>query len=197
MNALVAFVLGLLSGWIIEWIIDWVYWRRRTGVLQDENNRLRDQLAQAQAATKDQEGHRQPPLAQAEEKNGELEGQLRARLAQAEARNKDLERQLAIQAPIPVGAPEKLASVEAGANVLPQSVPAAPPDQDDLILINGIGPVIAGKLGQAGIRTFDQLAHLTPDQLRGIVGDSISRLADEEDLITQAKHFAAQKRGRG
>jgi predicted flap endonuclease-1-like 5' DNA nuclease len=196
MNAITAFILGLLGGWIIEWIVDWLYWRRRTGALQEENRRLRDQLADAQESKKEQEILLRAQLGQAEEANQEQERRFRADLAQAEERNRELERQIAVQAAVPAGVPERLAAVETGADTVSRAA-VVPIEQDDLILINGIGPVIAGKLGLAGIRTFEQLGHLTAEELRGIVGDSISRLANEDDLIAQARHFAAQKRARG
>ncbi len=197
MNTITAFILGLLVGWLVEWIIDWLYWRRRTGALQEENRRLRDQLSDAQESKKEQEILLRAQLGQAEEANQEQESRFRAELAQAEERNRELERQLAVQAAVPGGVPERLTAVGAGADTVTRTAAAAPIEQDDLILINGIGPVIAGKLGQAGIHTFEQLGHLTADELRGIVGDSISRLANEDDLIAQAQHFAAQKRARG
>jgi predicted flap endonuclease-1-like 5' DNA nuclease len=186
MNAITAFILGLLVGWIVEWIIDWIYWRRRTGALQEENRRLREQLADVQESKKEQEILLRAQLKQAEEASQEQERQFRAELAQAEERSRELERQLAVQAAVP-----------AGVDGVTRSAVAVSFEQDDLILINGIGPVIAGKLRQAGIQTFEQLGRLTAADLRGIVGDSISRLADEDDLIEQARHFAAQKRARG
>lgn len=72
----------------------------------------------------------------------------------------------------------------------PQVPPAAPPVPDDLIIIKGIGPVIARKLNESGIYTFKQLAAITPERLRQIVGDVIQRLADEQDIIDQAKVLA-------
>lgn len=69
-------------------------------------------------------------------------------------------------------------------------VPALP---DDLVVIKGIGPVIARKLNDAGILTFADLAAITPERLRAIVGESIQRLADEEDILSQARTLAAEK----
>jgi len=63
---------------------------------------------------------------------------------------------------------------------------------DDLEVIVGIGPVIARELNQAGIFTFAELAKLTADQLRAILGDKIQRLADEDDLLNQARKLAEQ-----
>ncbi len=80
---------------------------------------------------------------------------------------------------------------------LPQAVqepsPLPGPVPDDLEVIKGIGPVIARLLNQAGIFTFDQLSHQTPESLRGILGDQIKRLADEEELIRQAGELAHRR----
>jgi len=65
-----------------------------------------------------------------------------------------------------------------------------PPVPDDLELIKGIGPVIAKLLNEAGVFTFRQLAELTPDKLREVVGNKIQRLADEEDILAQAREYA-------
>ncbi len=64
---------------------------------------------------------------------------------------------------------------------------------DDLQQIRGIGPVIAKKLNDAGITTFAELADLTVTQLEEIVGEEIRRLADEEDILRQARELAARK----
>ncbi|NTW01072.1 MAG: hypothetical protein HGA19_07130 [Oscillochloris sp.] len=41
---------------------------------------------------------------------------------------------------------------------------------DDLTLINGIGPVYAKRLFDAGIATFDQLAAASPEKVRSVIG---------------------------
>ncbi len=74
---------------------------------------------------------------------------------------------------------------------------AAEPSQakeDDLTLINGVGPVIAGMLKDAGIDTFEKLAALPIEKLREILGDLVERLVDEQSLLDQAKEFAKEKR---
>lgn len=105
-------------------------------------------------------------------------------------------------APIPVPVPlPSIPSVSAPAPAAPatQNEPEKREEQkkqetpDDLIIIKGIGPVINTKLNQAGITTFRQLANLTAPQLRAIVGDVIQRLADEDDIINQARELADQK----
>ena len=67
-------------------------------------------------------------------------------------------------------------------------------EKDDLEIIDGIGPVIAGQLNKAGIYTFAQLGALDADRLREIVGDLVQRLADEDDLIAQARELAGKKK---
>lgn len=74
----------------------------------------------------------------------------------------------------------------------PLEAPSA--EEDDLTLINGIGPVIAGMLKEAGVDTFEKLAALPIERLREILGDLVERLVDEQSLLEQAKEFAKEKR---
>jgi len=71
--------------------------------------------------------------------------------------------------------------------------PATPVVPDDLAVIKGIGPVIAKKLNQAGIMTFEQLGNLTPADLEQILGNEIKRLANEDSLLKQARELAHKK----
>ena len=64
---------------------------------------------------------------------------------------------------------------------------------DDLEIIKGIGPVIRGILNQGGIFSFAELAALTPDDLREIVGERIERLAKEEVILEQARKLAEEQ----
>jgi predicted flap endonuclease-1-like 5' DNA nuclease len=64
---------------------------------------------------------------------------------------------------------------------------------DDLEIIVGIGPVIAKTLQYAGIFTFAQLAALSMDDLKAIVGARIERLADEEKILAQAQKLADEQ----
>ncbi len=66
---------------------------------------------------------------------------------------------------------------------------------DDLILINGIGPQIEQRLNKAGIYTFKQLADLKPKQVRKLIGKA-KNLADEKDIIEQARRFVKQQKPR-
>ena len=48
--------------------------------------------------------------------------------------------------------------------------------KDDLKTIKGIGPVIAARLNNIGVHSFEDLAKLSPDQLRAVVGAKIEKL---------------------
>jgi predicted flap endonuclease-1-like 5' DNA nuclease len=64
---------------------------------------------------------------------------------------------------------------------------------DNLEIIVGIGPVIARLLNSAGIFTFAELSVLTARDLRDIVGERIQRLANEEQILTQARQLAEEQ----
>ncbi|MEZ4707678.1 MAG: helix-hairpin-helix domain-containing protein [Caldilineaceae bacterium] len=62
--------------------------------------------------------------------------------------------------------------------------------KDDLQKINGIGPVYAGRLHAAGIHTFTQLAQLSPEQVRQIIGPLRSgHMIVPEAWIAEARQF--------
>ena len=44
MNLVGMFVLGLLTGWLVEWVIDWFYWRSRHYRLASENAHFRERI---------------------------------------------------------------------------------------------------------------------------------------------------------
>lgn len=69
------------------------------------------------------------------------------------------------------------------------------PDQDRLTDIKGIGPVYAGKLYEAGIQTFRQLAAMTPEEVYTLIGEPKWRMRsiDARHWIEQARHLASQR----
>ena len=69
------------------------------------------------------------------------------------------------------------------------------PAQDRLTDIKGIGPVYAGKLYEAGIQTFKQLAAMSPDEILALlnVPSWRTRSIDVQHWIEQAKHLASQR----
>lgn len=63
--------------------------------------------------------------------------------------------------------------------------PAGRVAPDDLEIINGIGPVFARRLQEAGVRTFAELAATSPERLLEIVRSSPG-LADPDSWRAQA-----------
>jgi predicted flap endonuclease-1-like 5' DNA nuclease len=68
-------------------------------------------------------------------------------------------------------------------------------DHDRLTDIKGIGPVYAGKLYEAGIFTYRQLAAMSPEVLKLVIDEPEwrSRAIDAESWIEQAKLLAARR----
>lgn len=59
--------------------------------------------------------------------------------------------------------------------------------EDDLEIIEGIGPKISGILKNAGVRTFDQLANTSLDRLEDILRDGGIRIAAPETWAEQSR----------
>ena len=178
MSTLATFVLGVLVGWLIEWMIDWLYWRRQRHNAQLELQQIKRRL---QTAEETRNSMKEDLAYQIDQNTA-----LKDRCAGLEIDLSAMRSQL--------GQYEGAAASSAASRTASMLVPTVP---DDLEVINGIGPVIARKLNNAGVITFKQLAALTPVQLREIVGDVIQRLADEEQLIAQAAELAAKKASGG
>ena len=81
-------------------------------------------------------------------------------------------------------APAEAPVVEAAA----EEAPAASADGDKLTDINGIGPVIEGKLKALGVTTFQQIADFTAEDVERIDGElNFKGRIDREEWISQAK----------
>jgi len=65
----------------------------------------------------------------------------------------------------------------------PYHVEERPPD--DLTILRGIGPAFAERLHQAGIRTFAQLAQLTPEEAAALCRVPLGRVL-RNDWVGQA-----------
>lgn len=66
-----------------------------------------------------------------------------------------------------------------------------------LEVLKGIGPASVKRLNKAGVFTFDDLALLSPEELRNILGNVLKRAAiTENQVIAEAKKFAQQKQNR-
>ena len=75
--------------------------------------------------------------------------------------------------------------------------PEAPEQQgDNLTRISGVGPVVAGRLAEAGIRTYSDIADATPEALAGALvglpGCSADRIRSA-DWIGQAERLGAAR----
>ncbi len=68
---------------------------------------------------------------------------------------------------------------------------AAPARRDPLEKINGIGPVYKRRLYEAGVYTFQQLAALSPEQIREIIQPKSWQKIEPESWIQQARELAA------
>jgi len=76
----------------------------------------------------------------------------------------------------------------------PPTVAAEQPPAEDLEIVEGIGPKIAGILRDSGVYTLAQLASLDPERLRQILRDrdpNLLRLADPATWPEQARLAAA------
>jgi NADH-quinone oxidoreductase subunit E len=63
--------------------------------------------------------------------------------------------------------------------------------EDDFTVISGIGPTFQRRLKAAGIRTYADLAALTPEQVAEIIGWPVERVI-RTGLIEQAARLAQQ-----
>jgi len=93
---------------------------------------------------------------------------------------------------------ERIAAIETKINKRSQLAKTKPirdrAGRDNLQAIRGIGPVIAKRLNDAGIYTFEELAQVAPEELEEILGALIKKFfPGEEKMIAQAKEFAQQK----
>lgn len=74
---------------------------------------------------------------------------------------------------------DRLISIAAPREPEPPTFRVVPPRQtDDLTNINGIGPVFAARLLQAGIRTFADLAQADPAGVAETAGVAVTRASE-------------------
>jgi predicted flap endonuclease-1-like 5' DNA nuclease len=89
-------------------------------------------------------------------------------------------------------APASVEAVRAApVETLISKTPAVSPKPDDLTLIEGIGPKIAGILKEAGIETFAQLAISDVEALRALLLQANLRVNDPTTWPEQARLAAA------
>jgi predicted flap endonuclease-1-like 5' DNA nuclease len=165
MSVLALIILGILIGWLIEWIIDWLFWRRRNRAALAANSNCQNQVAKLEGEIESLKAGKQEALvASSRSRTVKLgDDDSEAKMAELEKENADLKARLANMVERPA---------------------------DDLTQIKGVGPKIAGLMRDAGIMSFAQLGAMTADKLRDLVGDVIERLADEDEIIEQARELA-------
>lgn len=92
----------------------------------------------------------------------------------------------------------RVRELESNASALPGSAPAGSRQRavaegnDDLQAIVGIGPTYAERFASHGITTYAQLAQLSPDKAREMVGVSMKRTAEVAEWIADARRLAAE-----
>lgn len=79
--------------------------------------------------------------------------------------------------------PRKQKQVEAR----PEAKKSAKKDSDDLTKIEGIGPKVANVLKEAGVTSFDELAHAKIGELRKVLDSAGFQMMQPEGWIDQAK----------
>lgn len=192
-------LIGVLIGWVIEWLIDLFYWRRKNADLAASEAALREQLAasedavrqlqielaNAQASYQGELDDLNAQLAAARrdledmitrtrEVNSQLStttaelDTLRAQFVVISAENEELRARVAVLEAAPEEAPVIAAVPE------PKEMPARAAmlePEDDLTIIEGIGPKIAAYLNQRDIHTLEQVAAMDPEDLHGLLKD--------------------------
>ncbi|MCB0166764.1 MAG: hypothetical protein KDI79_21235 [Anaerolineae bacterium] len=96
------------------------------------------------------------------------------RLIEAEQKIRELEAALAERQSVPVAAPP----------------PPVNQEKDNLEHINGIGPVFAKRLNNAGIFTFAELAAESPDRVRDIINPEEWQKIEPELWLEEAREIA-------
>jgi hypothetical protein len=74
------------------------------------------------------------------------------------------------------------------------SVVVSSDEADDFELIRGIGPVFARQLQAAGIRTYTQLASLSPAKVASVVAGPLAEQIAKQDWIGQARNLALKQK---
>ena len=106
------------------------------------------------------------------------DGVIQQKLDEAEARIKDLEAELARSKATPP----------------PPMAQTIIREKDNLEKINGIGPVFAKRLNNAGVFTFAELAEQPPERVREIVNPQDWQEIEPEQWIEEARQIAQQVR---
>jgi predicted flap endonuclease-1-like 5' DNA nuclease len=207
---------GVLVGWVVEWLIDIFYWRRKYAgsaeveselsehLLSNEGDleTLRTQLAKSQELEKELNAGLVAANAGADSARVELADVQSGHQAVVDQLNADLSAaqdeisrlrgglagpdELTRAAPVAAGVAAVSLAAMTGAE---RAAEGDPCEEEDLTIIEGIGPKIAELLNQQDIRTFADLADTDAEHLRGILREGGTRfsIADPGSWPRQAR----------
>jgi|GEM_PF-2685149 len=221
MTVWIAFAAGVFVGWVIEWIIDWLYWRRNLAGFYATETQLRNELAASQARLAELNAENETLRAQlastaeievvvAEKAEAEAgdKADVKAVVAEMSDDGDDEEGEVVAVEPAETSEAAAAMTVEEVAAVEEAVVdessleaggaagaPAADAQPDNLTRISGVGPVYRRKLHEAGVKTFAQLAALTPEELTAIIQPAEYQKPAFEQWIADAGLLAAQPAG--
>ena len=118
---------------------------------------------------------------------------VKSALAQGDSEYVEIDESAEEEAAPAAEAPVEAAPVEAAEEAAPAESEAESADADDLTQINGIGPVIAGKLNGLGITTYKQIAELSAEDVEKIDGElNFKGRIEREEWISQAQAKVAE-----
>lgn len=167
------FLIGLLIGALLGLIV-WYY--QKSTSAEDGALDVLDRLARAEQRVRDLEHS----LRQSAERDID-----RLATKVTELRSAVVDETAAAVEEAPVVDAVDLAAVEV--DDVSTGVVAAIQEPDDLTQINGIGPVYARRLNEAGVLTFADLVERDPADLRAIVGLQPWHAADPAEWVAQAQ----------
>jgi len=196
-----SFLIGVLIGLIIAWLIYLLFLRPRRAAAEADLRLKLDAASKESASLKARLATTGALEAQLKGASSEIDS-LKAQLAgmkdlqtnldacqaDGEAYKLEIERvnaELAAARASVLTGGEEAATRAAAAVTLPAAEPEEP---DDLLIVEGIGPVISGLLNKNGIYTFAQLAGTSIERLRSILdaGGPRFRIANPETWPAQA-----------
>ena len=120
--------------------------------------------------------------------NARQAAQIQAAAAAGGSAKESIEEVVAEAEPVAETAEAPVEKAEAPVETAETAPAAEAASADKLTDINGIGPVIEGKLQAMGITTFKQIADLTPEDVERIDGElNFKGRIDREEWISQAK----------
>lgn len=152
-------------GLLIGWLVEWVIdWFYWRGRVQS----LAEENARLQKERSDTDGEEKATILQAHKKLGEENSDLKLRIAELE---------------------DEINRIKAAAligHLLNKD------GTHNLQAIKGIGPTFAKRLNDSGIKTFEQLAQQTPEEMERVLGTLYKRFFAKKGsaILDQAKGFA-------